>query len=91
MLSLQGRKKWSCIRSNIERDDIVFLKDEEVPRNQGPLVRVAETFPSSDGWCARLHSLCPSDVGHRGKTCTIRELKRTLHKHPFPQTHNSQP
>ena len=49
MLSLQGRKKWSCIRSNIERDDIVFLKDEEVPRNQGPLVRVTETFPSSDG------------------------------------------
>ena len=47
--TLQVREKWNEERRNFEVGDIVLLKDEDVRRNQWPMARVVEVFPSSDG------------------------------------------
>ena len=47
--SLQERQKWNRVRPNIQTNDIVLLKDDNLPRNQWQLARVVETEPDSDG------------------------------------------
>ena len=47
--TLQQRQKWTGTRRNVQVNDIVLLKVNDLPRNQWPLARVVETFPSSDG------------------------------------------
>ena len=45
---LQSRRKWVTEKPNIKVGDVVLMKDKDVCRNQWPLARVVETFPSSD-------------------------------------------
>ena len=49
MSLLQGRQKWTKAKRNFRVDDIVLVKDADVPRNQWPLGRIIQTFTSSDG------------------------------------------
>jgi len=46
---LQERQKWTRVRPNIQTNDIVLLKDDNLPRNQWHLARVVEAEPDSDG------------------------------------------
>ena len=47
--SLQERQKWNRVRPNIQTNDIVLLKDDNLPRNQWQLARVVDAEPDSDG------------------------------------------
>ena len=52
--SLQERQKWTRPRRNLEIDDIVIIKDENVPRNHWKLARVAEVIRDDDGLVRRV-------------------------------------
>ncbi|XP_068723802.1 uncharacterized protein [Montipora capricornis] len=45
---LQLRKKWTKPQRNLQKGDIVMLKDENVPRNLWRLARVQDVFRSKD-------------------------------------------
>ena len=45
----QKRQKWSNVSPNSQVGDIVLIRDESCPRNQWPLGRVTEVYPSEDG------------------------------------------
>ena len=47
--SLQERQKWNRVRPNVQTNDIVLLKEVDLPRNQWQLARVVEAEPDSDG------------------------------------------
>ena len=47
--TLQPRKKWIKPQHNMAVNDVVMVKDENVPRNAWRLARVEEAFPSNDG------------------------------------------
>lgn len=47
--TLQNRRKWSKSHPNIEKGDIVLLKDCKAARNDWPMALVTNTFPSNDG------------------------------------------
>ena len=46
---LQTRGKWLKDSQNVQKGDLVLMKDENTPRGVWPLGVVQETFPSSDG------------------------------------------
>ena len=46
---LQPRRKWMRTVRSIEVDDVVIIKDDNLPRNQWQLARVVQTYPSDDG------------------------------------------
>ena len=47
--SLQERQKWHHNIANFRVNDVVLLKDENLPRNQWPLARISKVLPSDDG------------------------------------------
>ena len=47
--SLQIRQKWSKSKRNLQIDDIVILKDFNMPRNKWNLGRVVEAIPDENG------------------------------------------
>ena len=49
LLNLQQRQKWTAVRPNLRVDDIVLVADLDCPRNQWPLGRIVEIYPSNDG------------------------------------------
>ena len=49
LLSLQKRVKWTEEKRNFTKGDIVLVKDEDVRRNQWPMARVVDVYPSDDG------------------------------------------
>lgn len=49
LLSLQEQQKWTRPRKNLKVDDVVILKDNDTPRNQWKVCRVAEALPDEDG------------------------------------------
>ena len=69
--SIQERSKWKGVRENFLVNDVVLLKDENLPRNQWPLARVAEVFPSDDGLVRRVRLYIPTSKS---------ELERPIHK-----------
>lgn len=42
------RQKWNNASRNFEVGDIVLLRDETIPRNQWPLAKVTQVYPSDD-------------------------------------------
>ena len=50
---LQTRQKWVAVEPNFKVDDIVLIKDENLPRNQWPLGRIIKTFPGTDDGLVR--------------------------------------
>ncbi|XP_046808365.1 uncharacterized protein LOC124420198 [Lucilia cuprina] len=49
LLSLQPRKKWQTEKCNLIKDDVVLLRDENLPPACWKLGRVIETHAGSDG------------------------------------------
>lgn len=47
--TLQARKKWQSVHTNIQQGSVVLLRNSQVPRNEWPLALVTQTFPSQDG------------------------------------------
>ena len=47
--SLQARQKWVRTSRNMKVGDVLIIKDENLHRNQWPLARVVQTYPSDDG------------------------------------------
>ena len=45
LCNLQIRQKWPNKKRNFQINDVVMVKDENLPRNQWPLARVIKTFP----------------------------------------------
>ena len=46
---LQARQKWIQPHKNVQKDDIVLVIDNTVPRGSWPLARVDEVYPDADG------------------------------------------
>ena len=82
MLSLQERNKWTHPHRNLKIDDIVLIKDENLPRNVWPLARVSEVFLSSDGKVRKVKLvLADSHLDKHGKRTTMaRYLERPVQK-----------
>ena len=49
LTSLQHRQKWYEPMRNIKENDIVVLKEANLPQSSWPLARVIKTHPTSDG------------------------------------------
>ncbi|XP_039475121.1 uncharacterized protein LOC120442556 [Oreochromis aureus] len=47
--TLQLRRKWQESSPNIERGDVVLMKDDRTCRNDWPMALVMNTFPGGDG------------------------------------------
>ena len=69
--SLQSRSKWSGEKRNFQINDVVLVKDENLPRNQWPLARVAKVFTSEDKLVRRVQLYIPTSKS---------ELQRPIHK-----------
>ena len=80
--NLQSRSKWTQRRRNMSVGDIVISKEDNGPRNQWPLAKVVEVYPSEDG-CVRKVKILKADgeldnQGRRQKPPTM--LERPIHK-----------
>ena len=80
--SLQARNKWMYPKRNLSVGDVIVSKEDEGPRNQWPLARVVEVYPSEDG-CIRKVKIVKADgeldnQGRRRKPPTF--LDRPIHK-----------
>ncbi|CAI5683011.1 unnamed protein product [Oreochromis niloticus] len=49
LLNISTRQKWHLPRRNLKVNDIVVIKDDNLPRNHWQLGRVVETFQDHDG------------------------------------------
>jgi len=47
--TLQERRKWQSETKNLQKGDLILLKDNKAKRNHWPMGVVLETFPSQDG------------------------------------------
>lgn len=54
LLNISTRQKWHLPRRNLKVNDIVIIKDDNLPRNLWQLGRVVEAFPESDGLVRRV-------------------------------------
>ena len=69
----QKRQKWNEVSPNSQVGDIVLISDKSCPRNQWPLARVTEVYPSEDGLVRKVLLL----VTQSGKK---KLLERPIHK-----------
>ena len=71
--SLTFRKKWNYHYRNIETNDLVLLKEDNVPRSHYPLARVIKTYPGKDGVVRTVKVKTPSNTLVRpvGKICLM--------------------
>ena len=63
----QKRQKWNRVSPNSQVDDIVLIRDESCPRNQWPLAKVTEVYPSQDGLVRKVRLL----LTRSGKKTTL--------------------
>ncbi|XP_024117236.1 uncharacterized protein LOC112138823 [Oryzias melastigma] len=54
LMAIATRQKWHKPKRNLKTDDIVIIKDNNLPRNQWQLGRVIETVKDSDGLVRRV-------------------------------------
>ena len=80
--SLQERQKWTKRRRNLEADDIVIVKDEQLPRNQWCLGRVKEAFVDADGLVRKVKlEISDRDLDQNGRrTKKLTVLERPVQK-----------
>jgi len=80
--SLQERQKWNRVRPNVQTNDIVLLKEVDLPRNRWQLARVVEAEPDSDGLVRKVKVAVASrnldKLGRRVKPTSI--LERPIQK-----------
>ncbi|XP_034058377.1 uncharacterized protein LOC117537302 isoform X2 [Gymnodraco acuticeps] len=81
LLNLQQRQKWPKASQNSQVDDIVILRDDNLPRNEWKLARVVETHPGTDGLVRKLKLLVSNTTLDKGKPHTrLVYLERPIHK-----------
>ena len=82
LLSLQQCQKWVRPRRNLRTDDVVLVKDENLPRNLWQLPRVSAVYPSADGQVRKVQvALADSCLDNKGKrTGPVRYLERPVQK-----------
>ena len=80
--NLQVRQKWTKSQPNLETDDIVIVRDDDLPRCQWRLGRVVETYPSRDGLVRSVKLLIGTKaLDKKGKPLRSQSfLKRPVHK-----------
>ena len=80
--SLQERQKWTRPRRNLQTDDLVLIKDDNVSRNQWKMARVINAVPDNDGLVRRATVLVGTrDLTARGKRTTPQStLERPVQK-----------
>ena len=66
----QKRQKWNDVSPNSQVDDIVLISDKSCLRNQWPLARVTEVYPSSGGLVCKVLLL----VTQSGKKKLLEDL-----------------
>ncbi|KAJ8014077.1 hypothetical protein DPEC_G00036510 [Dallia pectoralis] len=59
--TLQSRRKWNEARRNLQKGDLVLLKDCQVPRNEWPMALIHSVIPGKD-WKVRKVELKTSRV-----------------------------
>ena len=65
---LQPRQKWTSTSRNMRVDDIVIINDESIGRNEWPLARVSQVYPSSDGRVRKVQlALANKALNSKGK------------------------
>jgi hypothetical protein len=82
LLALQERQKWTKPRRNVQKGDVVLLKEESIARNQWRTARVEETYPDEDGLVRRV-KIAVSDqlLNERGqRTRPASVLERPVQK-----------
>nr|XP_054606831.1 uncharacterized protein LOC129166991 [Nothobranchius furzeri] len=82
LLSLQQRQKWQKTRRNMKVNDIVLLQNEQAPRNEWKLARIAEVYPGLDEKVRKVRLLV-GDTTFNGKgkpTTKTVFLDRPVHK-----------
>lgn len=68
LLNLQQRQKWQKNKRDTRVNDIVILQEDDSPRNQWRLARVAEVYPSPDGRVRKVKLLMSdSTLDHSGR------------------------
>ncbi|XP_040928808.1 uncharacterized protein LOC114866078 isoform X1 [Betta splendens] len=82
LLNLQQRQIWQRDRRNIKVNDIVILKEDNSPRNQWKLAKVAEVYPSKDGKVRKVKLLISdSSLDSKGRRISKPVyLDRPVHK-----------
>ena len=80
--TLQARQKWVNPSRKIREENVVLVKDENLPRNQWQLARVVRTYPSDDGLVRKVNILLADssieDSGRRSKSPVM--LERHIQK-----------
>ena len=68
LLTLQQRQKWTRPRRDFRIDDIVLIKDEDVPRNKWSIGRVQDVIREDDGHVRKVKLLVgDSSLDKKGK------------------------
>lgn len=82
LLSLQTRQKWTRPRKNLQVNDIVIVKDDDIPRNQWKMGRVIEAIPDQDGLVRKvmLDIASPSLTLEGKRNQQLSTLERPVHK-----------
>ena len=81
LLSLQQRQKWTRPRRDLCVDDVVLIKDENLPRNRWQLVRVATTNQSADGRVRTVKLALASPIDNRGRRLgDVKYLERPVQR-----------
>ena len=66
--SLQPRQKWTSTRRNLQVDDVVIVKDDNLPRNAWKIARVDETYPDDGGLVRKVRlKIADRNLGDNGR------------------------
>ena len=82
LLSLQQRQKWTRDRRNLLVDDVVMIKDDNLPRSAWQLARVSAVYPSPDGQVRKVQiALADRCLDKTGKRIdSVQYLERPVQK-----------
>ena len=66
--NLQSRQKWNRPQRNMSVGDIVISKESDEPRNNWPLAKVVDVYPSADGYVRKVRILkSDGDLDNQGR------------------------
>ena len=79
MQSLQVRQRWTKTRRNLMVNDVVIVKDYNLPRNSWRLSRVIKALPGNDGLVRKVKlMMADSDIDNQGKRTVPWNLYKAL-------------
>ncbi|XP_047473555.1 uncharacterized protein LOC125028204 [Penaeus chinensis] len=80
--SLQCRNKWPSVMKNVKVNDIVIVKEQNLPRNSWKLGCVSDVMPSKDGLVRKARiTMADSSLDAFGRrTKAVFNLERPIHK-----------